>query len=916
MICDNICHNRKSQTAHIHSAGKRRTRKEKKQPFRIRWRILQDREENQMMKKIYAILFALCILLFCAAFAEDSSDETPKAPDLIIPVTPQTEVPGGWTGIQSARDMAQIVYHPEEKYILMADIELTDTNADRELLDYLRRTEFTGELDGNGHYIRWSFYMPVIMTEEQQVTKLGFFYALNGATVRNLSLEGKYALAPDSQLMETYMPKDASAEILDEIYPEETYEDDGEHVKNHIYAGGLAAIGMGSFTIENCAVKVHMEYGGIETSAQQVAIFYGLQYGYEQKPYYKGGLLGMIFKSESARIAYCRNTASIAGESYVGGLVGLDKGAGTDYYACRNDGAVTARVGIAGGIVACTEQNVSIRECANFGTVKGDNLIGGIVGNVFGGGTISDCLNMGNVRATQWTFDTAEYELTKEIAGKYGFNVELNSSENQADYDALTRIAQGMAEGNPDTKSNYWEFANNYVAGGFNQMSLMDLATRNYTDVAAGGITGSGDVRVERCVNYGRVIAEWSGEMAISGSNHASNLNQCYAEAGNPDIVALKEKVEDAAGKCTSFSLDISLTRDVFSDGLDFDRTWTFIDQGRYPLPAALSGTVESVICAGADVLPDGAGSYASRYGWPITNSRESFCYPDEFRYDSSKVLELFGYYDTPPGILNILSAAPATVPLLSDLIASIIDKPVDTYGGNCFGVSLVSLAGYYNLIDLSEYFRKSGQYLHDCGFEYIYTGENGQIYTIDLNQEAIDLVERAQFMQYATCFRNVEFLKGDYSALLTFLQGNDARPILAKIGDTHAIVITTDFKPFAVTDEYPALFTLVEQENGWWCVPIYDPNAPVPGDLIADPSQDYIGGYTTLLIQPETSESRLVIWGKVWTSESGRKLLSFYDVSQMSSSDFSGTVSFLVPEFLMPDTDLYEFPANPASAD
>ena len=39
-------------------------------------------------------------------------------------------------------------------------------------------------------------------------------------------------------------------------------------------------------------------------------------------------------------------------------------------------------------------------ECYNSGSVKGASLVGGLVGELYGGGTISDCYNTGTVIAT------------------------------------------------------------------------------------------------------------------------------------------------------------------------------------------------------------------------------------------------------------------------------------------------------------------------------------------------------------------------------------------------------------------------------------------------------------------------------------------------------------------------------------
>ena len=47
-----------------------------------------------------------------------------------------------------------------------------------------------------------------------------------------------------------------------------------------------------------------------------------------------------------------------------------------------------------------SSKTTAMTECYNSGSVKGASLVGGLVGELYGGGTISDCYNTGTVIAT------------------------------------------------------------------------------------------------------------------------------------------------------------------------------------------------------------------------------------------------------------------------------------------------------------------------------------------------------------------------------------------------------------------------------------------------------------------------------------------------------------------------------------
>ena len=99
------------------------------------------------------------------------------------------------------------------------------------------------------------------------------------------------------------------------------------------------------------------------------------------------------------------NYATVQGIKFVGGLFGIY---GTGYLIrCANYGKVTASGKLAGGLVGEIGEvielgSVTIEDCANYGDVKGADIVAGIAGWV-NRGKIHNVFSYGSIRATQGT---------------------------------------------------------------------------------------------------------------------------------------------------------------------------------------------------------------------------------------------------------------------------------------------------------------------------------------------------------------------------------------------------------------------------------------------------------------------------------------------------------------------------------
>ena len=92
---------------------------------------------------------------------------------------------------------------------------------------------------------------------------------------------------------------------------------------------------------------------------------------------YTGGIAGYL----DGNAYNCVNYATVQGTENVGGLFGFYSSDGNSMTACANYGNVTASSHTAGGLVGYFDSG-TIKDCANYGTIKGTNNVGGMAGFV------------------------------------------------------------------------------------------------------------------------------------------------------------------------------------------------------------------------------------------------------------------------------------------------------------------------------------------------------------------------------------------------------------------------------------------------------------------------------------------------------------------------------------------------------
>ena len=214
---------------------------------------------------------------------------------------------------------------------------------------------------------------------------------------------------------------------------------------------------------------------------------------------YSGGIAG---RNNEGTITNCYNTGTVTGTENSGGIVGWNSG-GT-IINCYNTGTVTGSgIGDSGGIAGANNYRSkvgTIENCYNTGTVTGNMGSGGITANN-NEGTITNCYNAGTVTATSNAYSTDNDAYSGGIAGN----------------------------------NNQGTITNCYNTGDVTGTATDDSTSTN-SSARSGGIAGdNGSGTITNCYNTGDVTAtvtsNSTNDKAYSGGVVGSNsgtIKNCY----------------------------------------------------------------------------------------------------------------------------------------------------------------------------------------------------------------------------------------------------------------------------------------------------------------------------------------------------------------------------------------------------
>ncbi|MBU5429423.1 leucine-rich repeat protein [Kineothrix sp. MSJ-39] len=177
----------------------------------------------------------------------------------------------------------------------------------------------------------------------------------------------------------------------------------------------------------------------------------GILDSYMRGDYCIGGICG---RNDGGTIQNCDSTAAVYGESYVGGICGRSR-SNSIIENCYNAGQVYGTSKSVGGI--CGDNFSTIENSYNVGSIKGNNGVGGIVGESSGYGNIiyiKDCYNRGNV--------IGDTKYIGGIGGYIGYSL-VENCYSQATVSGNTNVGGVCGDGREDTFHNTYYDSNLYV---------------------------------------------------------------------------------------------------------------------------------------------------------------------------------------------------------------------------------------------------------------------------------------------------------------------------------------------------------------------------------------------------------------------------------------------------------------------
>lgn len=221
--------------------------------------------------------------------------------------------------------------------------------------------------------------------------------------------------------------------------------------------------------------------------------------------------------------------------------------------------------------------------------------------------------------------------------------------------------------------------------------------------------------------------------------------------------------------------------------------------------------------------------------------------------------------------------------------------RHIPTWGGACYGMSLLAAAQYNGQISLDSYFSQTtGDDLADFGFTGT-TFYGGKRYVAQMTDQTVfQLIERAQLLQYSEDLQKARLYLDEDScieALVNYVRTDNSKPLLLGMS-------SLDFGHAVLT--YPKVDP-VDLGDGRYAVMLYDPNTPQVGDNILSTylaegtlHRFYTAGISYLVL--DTKKNHWAYYNAYkddWESAYywPQKTLEVYDVSKLPSSVFKQTV-------------------------
>jgi hypothetical protein len=249
---------------------------------------------------------------------------------------------------------------------------------------------------------------------------------------------------------------------------------------------------------------------------------------------YTGGVAG--FSEGIITNCVIEKNTEVSGTSYTGGVVGYSK---IEIKSCQNKGVVKGTQIATGGIAGYVMAEGTITACINDGDVSGVQKVGGIVGNLSGFGketVLKECLNRGTVTGKGYnagglvgmtdggSSDVAVQNCVNDgevkgtgvnggIAGEIDDDTQITYCYNIGTVEGngaggLVGTNGGRVSFSVNTgKINGKSYAGGLIGSQVDEGLLMQCYNDGYvySDNRAGGLVGESEAKIRNCYNTGKV---------------------------------------------------------------------------------------------------------------------------------------------------------------------------------------------------------------------------------------------------------------------------------------------------------------------------------------------------------------------------------------------------------------------------
>ena len=329
---------------------------------------------------------------------------------------------------------------------LMTDITVSDWTP----IGQKGGTKFNGNFDGNGKTVTINGIANNLDTAFEGC--VGFFGAVENATVKNLTVEGNVS------------GKNAAG-IVARVFSGATIENcvNKANVTATSKAGGIVSYAQGDNSNQygalssDCTIKNCKNSGEVKTTGDAATAAGGI-YGWSGD------------ESGNLKIIGCENSGAVTatGEKAAGGIVGQCRVITVEN--CTNNGNISSSKN-AGGIIGANDTAAAtIIGCHNTGTMTGaKNKIGGIAGAVIG--TIKNCTTTG----------------TDVLVGTFGTTGLANTNTIELSESASIKVS--AFEGNISLKNVTIDSLTDYIGTGVRQITLDNSTITTLTMTGSAALT-------------------------------------------------------------------------------------------------------------------------------------------------------------------------------------------------------------------------------------------------------------------------------------------------------------------------------------------------------------------------------------------------------------------------------------------